>query len=297
MLVVTLVWAANFIVVKAAIETLPPVGFAALRFTIASIALLALLRWREGAIGLPWRDFVALAVVGLLGFGVYQVLWTVALETISAGDSALLIAATPVMTALIAVVAGSDVLSPARLAGALVSFAGVIIVIAAGQGVHLGSSLGGDLLTLAAALCWAIYTSYGAPILRRHSPLRTTTWAVVAGAAMLLVVGAPELANVTWSDVGADVWGAVLFSAILPAALANVVVFHAVRLLGPTRITAFQFLVPGFAVVLAAVFLGESIRVGQVLGGAVIVGGVAITRAGRSGVAGWFRGGSVSSGS
>ncbi len=188
MLVVTLVWAANFIVVKAAIETLPPVGFAALRFTIASIALLALLRWREGAIGLPWRDFVALAVVGLLGFGVYQVLWTVALETISAGDSALLIAATPVMTALIAVVAGSDVLSPARLAGALVSFAGVIIVIAAGQGVHLGSSLGGDLLTLAAALCWAIYTSYGAPILRRHSPLRTTTWAVVAGAAMLLVV-------------------------------------------------------------------------------------------------------------
>ena len=58
-------------------------------------------------------------------------------------------------------------------------------------------------------------------------------------------------------------------------------VFHAIKLLGPTRVTALQSLVPALAVVLAAIFLGESIRPAQVLGGLVIVGGVALLRRGR----------------
>ena len=57
------------------------------------------------------------------GFGVYQILWTTGLQTVPAGDSALIIAATPVLVALIAVVAGTDVLTPVKLAGVLVSFA------------------------------------------------------------------------------------------------------------------------------------------------------------------------------
>jgi drug/metabolite transporter (DMT)-like permease len=60
-----------------------------------------------------------------------------------------------------------------------------------------------------------------------------------------------------------------------------VVVFHAVKLLGPTRITAFQSLVPAIAVVLAGVFLAEPILPAQVLGGVVIVAGILVTRSGR----------------
>ena len=68
------------------------------------------------------------------------------------------------------------------------------------------------------------------------------------------------------------------YSGILAAGLANVVVFTAVRLLGPTRITALQSLVPAMAVVLAFLILGEPIRPAQVIGGAVIIAGVALTR-------------------
>src|SRR5688500_12501793 len=104
---VMLVWGSNFIVVKAALDVLPPVGMSALRFGLAAVILLGLLRWREGTIRLPLRDLAGMAVVGVLGFGFYQVLWTTGLTSISAGDSALIIAATPVLTALLAVVAGS----------------------------------------------------------------------------------------------------------------------------------------------------------------------------------------------
>ena len=71
---------------------------------------------------------------------------------------------------------------------------------------------------------------------------------------------------------------AIAYSGLLAAAIANIVVFEGVRLLGPTRITTIQALVPAMAVVLAFVFLGEPIRPGQVLGGAIIVAGVALTR-------------------
>jgi drug/metabolite transporter (DMT)-like permease len=272
-------WAGNFIVVKAAITVLPPIGFALIRFGLASLTLLALLRWREGSIGLPRRDIVPIALLGALGFGVYQSLWASALSTISPGDSALLIAATPVLTALLAVVAGSDVLTAGKLVGALVSFAGVAIVIGADR-LDLGASLVGDLLTLGAAACFAVYTAFGAPILARHSALRTTTWAIIFGTLFLAIPGLLELATTDLSRVGPGPLGGVLYSAFLSAGVSNVVVFHAVWLLGPTRVTAFQFLVPGFAVVLAALFLGDPIRLAQVVGGAIIALGVVVTRAG-----------------
>ena len=71
---------------------------------------------------------------------------------------------------------------------------------------------------------------------------------------------------------------AVAYSGLLAAAIANVVVFNGVRLLGPTRITALQSLVPALAVVLAFLILAEPIRPGQILGGAIIVLGVAVIR-------------------
>jgi drug/metabolite transporter (DMT)-like permease len=256
-----------------------------MRFGLAAAVLLVWLRLREGDVRVPMRDFIPMAILGVVGFGAYQMLWTLGLVSIPAGDSALIIAATPVLTALLAVVAGSDTLTPPKLAGAIVSFAGVAIVVT-GDRSFGGSSLVGDLLTLTGALCWAIYTSFGAPILRRHSPLRTTAWTMTAGAVFLAVPGSFQLAGVNWSLVTPLVWVAFLYSS-LQTSLANVVVFHGVKLLGPTRVTAYQFLIPFFAVVLAALFIAEPIRPTQILGGLVIVAGILVTRSG--GTAGRLR--------
>ena len=238
---------------------------------------------------MPWADLRPILLLGGIGFGIYQVLWATALQGIPAGTSAFLIASTPVMTVFIAVIAGSDVLTRAKFAGGLVSFAGVAIVIAGGVGLALEASIGGDLLTIGAALCWAIYASFGAPILQRHSPLRTTAWAMAGGAVVLAVPGLLQAGSAAWSQVQVGAWAGLLYSALIPAGIANVVGFHAIRLLGPTRITAYQFLVPFVAVVIAALALAEPIRPEQLVGGAVILAGVAITRFGgraRTGVPG-----------
>ena len=266
--------------VKAAIQQIPPLTFAFVRFSLAAVLLLAVLRVVEGRARMPWSELRPILGLGAMGFGIYQILWATALQSIPAGTSAFLIAATPVFTVLVAVLAGSDVLTRPKLVGSLISFTGVAIVVAFGEGVELGSSLMGDLLTLTAAACWAVYVSFGAPVLRRHSPLQTTAWAMAGGSVVLAVPGLLQATGAHWSDVQPSAWGGLLYSALIPAGLSNVVVFHAIRLLGPTRITALQFLVPFAAVVLALVFLGEPIHTEQLIGGAVIVAGVAATRIG-----------------
>lgn len=276
------VWAANFIVVKDVLSLMPPVGFTFLRYALAAGALLVILRWREGSIRPPvgvWR----IVALGGLGFGVYQILWTVGLQTIPAGDSALLIAATPVFTAVIAVLAGTDRLDPTRAVGVVLSFAGVVLVIGAGVGIELSGDLVGFVLTIGAALCWATYTAVGARVLWRTSPLQLTTWATLGGVLVLAPIGIGQLAAPgAWGpEQSAALPGIVLaiaYSGLLAAAIANIVIFEGVRLLGPTRITTIQALVPAMAVVLAYLFLGEPIRPAQVLGGAIIVAGVALTR-------------------
>jgi drug/metabolite transporter (DMT)-like permease len=274
-------WAANFIVVKSAVAVLPPVGFTFLRFLIASATLFVLLRWREGSIGMPRRDLVAIVALGALGFGVYQMLWTTGLTTVAAGDSALIIAATPVLVALLSVVARSDVLTPVKLAGVLVSFAGVALVIASGPGLSLGGSIAGEAITLAAAVCWSIFTAFGAPFVRRYSPLRATAWATLAGTVVLAPVALIQLSGVDRSAFTPEVGGAILYSGFLAAGISNVVVMHGVKVVGPTRTAALQFLVPALAVVLGALILHEPIRFGQVIGGIVIISGVLLTRRGR----------------
>ncbi|HET9614840.1 MAG TPA: DMT family transporter [Candidatus Limnocylindrales bacterium] len=278
--IVMVLWAANFIVVKTAVAVIPPVGFTFLRFALASITLLVLLRWREGSIGLPRRDMLTIAGLGAVGFGVYQILWTTGLTTVAAGDSALIIASTPVLVAFLAVFARSDHLTTAKLVGGVVSFVGVALVIASGEGLSLGSSFAGEAITLVAAVCWAGYTAFAAPFVRRFSPLRATAWATIAGTIVLAPIALIQLAPVGAAVASPGVIGAVLYSGLLAAGVSNVVVLNGVRLVGPTRTAAYQFLVPALAVVLAAIFLAEPIRPGQVIGGAVIVAGVLVTRGG-----------------
>jgi drug/metabolite transporter (DMT)-like permease len=277
------VWAANFIVVKDAITTLPPVAFTFLRYSLASIALLGILRWSEGSVRLPRPDTVRILILGGFGFGLYQILWTTGLQSIPAGDSALIIASTPVLVAVLAVVSGADTFTPLKFVGAVLSFLGVVVVIAAGIGISLTGSGAGNALTLAAAFCWASYTAFAAPVLRRHSPLVLTTWATIGGTLVLLPLGmaqllAPGAVDDVWAGRLVPVALAIVYSGVLAAALSNIIVFNGVRLLGPTRVITLQSFVPAMAVVLAFVFLGEPIRPAQVVGGAIIVLGVALTR-------------------
>jgi drug/metabolite transporter (DMT)-like permease len=282
-------WSANFVIVKAAVEAIGPLTFTAARYAVAAVTLFLLVVWRFGLVRPPTRVVLTLMGLGVLGFGVYQVLWSVGLTQITAGDSAMIIAISPVITALLAGAVGMDRLTAPKLVGALVAFAGVAIVIAGGHELALGASLVGDLMTLGAAVLWAVYTVCATRMLRRIDPLQVSAWAVLGGALFLLPLGIWEVATGGIDGAGAGAAGiaagltlgvvlAILYSGALAAGIANVLVFNAIRLIGPTRVTVSQFLVPFGAVLLGALLLHEPVGLAQLAGGAVIVLGVWLTR-------------------
>ena len=143
-LATVVMWSANFVIVKAAIGSIGPLTFTSARYVVAAVTLMLLVRWRLGPIRRPGAAELTMLGLGMLGFGGYQVLWTLGLTRITAGDSALIIAVAPVLTALLAAAVGLDRLTPPKLVGALLAFAGVTVVIAAGHELSLGASLVGD---------------------------------------------------------------------------------------------------------------------------------------------------------
>ncbi len=243
-------WSANFVIVKAAIGAIGPLTFTSARYVVAATTLLLLLRLRMGPIPRPGRPELTMVALGMLGFGGYQLLWTLGLTRITAGDSALIIAVAPVLTALLAAAVGLDRLTPPKLVGALLAFAGVAVVIAAEHELSLGASLAGDVLTLGAAVVWAVYTVAATGMLRSTDPLVLTAWAVLGGALVLLPLGAWELATSPPPEITPAMIAAVLYAGALAAGIANVFLFHAIRVVGPTRVGASQFLVPFGAVLL-----------------------------------------------
>ena len=123
-LLVMLTWGANVVAVKAVLADVPPILFAFVRFGSAFLVLLAVLMWREGSVGLPRGDILPLLLLGLAGFGLYQDLWATALGRTTASNSALITAATPVSTMLIAAAVGSDTFSRGKVIGAAISLSG-----------------------------------------------------------------------------------------------------------------------------------------------------------------------------
>lgn len=276
-LLVMVAWAANFVVVKGAIAAAPPIGFAFLRFLLAGVVLLAILRWREGSVGVPRRVVVPVALLGGLGFGLYQILWATGLTVTTAGTSALIVATTPIWTVLVAIAMRTEAAHRARFAGAAVGFAGVALVVAA-RGLDLAVTGLGDLLTLAAAVCWGSYLALSAPLLSTLSPLRLTTWAILFGTAVMAAPGSAQLALAGSAWVGPAIGGAIVYSGIVAGGLANVIIFRAIAVVGPSHVANLQLLVPALTVLVAAAALGEPILAGQVAGGAVIIAGILIAR-------------------
>ena len=211
---------------------------------------------------------------GVIGQGIYQLLWAGSLGTINAGTSALLIAVTPFLTAIFASLLRIDPLRRATAIGGAIAFAGVTAV-ALGEGAgSFGGTTRGILATLLAACCWASYLLAGARVIPRVGAVAWTGWSMIFGGAVLIPFGAAQ-----WLELGSPIPPAVaifgvLFATFGSSSLANVLYFSAVPIVGPARVASFQLLVPFLAVVVSSIVLGEALEPVQALGGALIVLGI-----------------------
>ncbi len=273
-----LIWGVNVIVIKAALDTIPPLGFNALRFPLASVVLL-IVTWLLGY-RLPARRYWwPLTAYGLLGNTLYQLGFIVGLGLTRAGNAALLMAANPVLTAALSHWRGHERVGGRDWLGLALSGAGVTLVVVGSEAeVGFGATALGDLLILGATVCWALYAVGSAPLVRDLGATVMTAWTTALGAVPIVLMGLPALVRLHWQAVTPPAWGAVLYASLAAIVAGYLLWARGIKDLGSTRVAQYSNVTPVFAFLAAWPLLGETPTAWQVVGGSAIVGGMYLSR-------------------
>jgi drug/metabolite transporter (DMT)-like permease len=281
LLLIVLVWGSYPAAVKLALRDFPPLFFGVVRCAIASAFLvLSLVRSGEATARevtpAALRAFLVLALTGIAGS---THLTYLAIHHTTAGNAVVLQCATPVMVALGARLYLGERLTPPQWLGVAASSLGVLLVITQGRlaGLDLADVRPGDLITLVSLCGWSAYTVYGKRVLATYSPALATTAAYVLGTLIMIPVAAAVAPLFPAPRLGSGLaWFVVVYQAIV-GAVAHVWWYRAVDVVGASRAAIFMNLQPLVGLGLAAALLGEGIGAGQVLGGALVLAGVALT--------------------
>ena len=272
------IWSLNYATTKYAFERWSPIAFSGLRFATAGIALALFVRWREGGLGVDRSDVRLVVLCGIVGIFLNQLTFTYAVDYTAAANVALILAAAPAFAAVFAVMLGHERVRPAHWLALGVSLVGVGLVVVGGSDLA-GFSLRGDLLAVGAALTWAAYTVMLRPLLGRYSAIRISALVILVGAVIMAPVTVVQVANQDFDSLRRLDWAAWLYSTIGPLLVTNWLYFRALHRVGAARATLYMYLQPFLGAVFAAWLLGEKLVAAQLIGGAVIVGGVALGRA------------------
>ncbi|MEX1182396.1 MAG: DMT family transporter [Gemmatimonadota bacterium] len=274
------IWGINFSVAKAALTELSPLAFNALRFPLAALVVYVLLRSR-GPIDWPApQDRWRVIGLGILGNAFYQQFFIFGLDRTRAGTASVLLAGTPIVTALLSAMLGHERVTPRAWVGVFATCAGIaLVVFAGGGGEQQGGSLLGEALMIAATCSWALYTVGSRDLIGRYGSVRFTAWTLWVGAVILCITGLPALLTTDIASVSGRAWTGVVYSGALSIGVAYLIWYYGVRLIGNTRTATYSNLVPVIALLAAWAHLGEVPLPGQVLGAAIIIGGITIAQA------------------
>ena len=279
LIMMTVIWGMNAVIVKLTYTQIPPMAFMAVRFVIAGALLLIILRVTEGSLRVDRRDWPKFLLAGMVGTGLYQPLFLTGLSMTSASVTALIIATSPIFVALINRVLGREILPLRGWLGIALTFAGIILIVAASGDVTLSSqSFVGDLLILAGSFLWALYAVLAAPLMARYSPLRVTALTTSIGAAPIIVIGLPATLALDWSQVDLWGWSGLIYSALFAIVVGYIIWNNGVKKIGGTRTALYGNLIPVIGVITATLLLGEQLTPLKIAGAAVIFVGLHLAR-------------------
>lgn len=280
LLLTALIWGSNYSVLKFALDEVPARSFNALRLTVASLVFLATIaftRRRESLVRLTGQHWLVIVLLGIVGQFGYQLLFIEGLERTSVANASIIISCVPVLVSLTSAVLGHERLPWPHWVGMGLSFVGVYLIVSGGAQTG-ESSLAGDLMMVTCAVFWTIYTIAARSLLHTFSPLLITGLSMAVGTVLFVPMAMGDLRTTSWSSVSAGVWICLAFSSLLALNFAYTSWYHGVRHLGASRTSLYSNIVPAAALVVAMAWLGERLVGLRLLGAALVLVGVVVTR-------------------
>jgi drug/metabolite transporter (DMT)-like permease len=250
-----------------------PVTLAILRWGIGfvcllPVALLLRVRWPQR------RDWPAVAALGLCFFGLFFVLYNIAIGFTTAARASLALATLPLHTMVVGALLGIEPLTKRKTVGVCIAVLGVIAALASGLSAAPIGAWRGELIMTAAVLCMAFYNVWSRPFIQRSSALGFLTVGMGAGAAALIVVGSLTGSVAVLGSLTPPQWIAGIYLGVGGGALAFILWVMALQRASPTRVAATMTVNPLAAGLLATQLVGEPITPNLVLGLVAVFAGI-----------------------
>lgn len=282
MLLVVFIWGGNFTASKVAFPTIPPLAFTAIRFVSGSLVLWLLLGRLQGDWRPPKDLLWRLLILGLIGNTLYQLCFITGLARTTATNTSLILAAMPTILTVTAGLLGLERITSRQRLGLALATLGVLIVVASRGLAMAHGDWRGDLLILAAVLCWTAYTIGLRGLGDRISSVSATAWTMILGTPGLLLAGLPDLSRMAWPAVTKPALVGLAYSTALSLLAAYILWTRAVLRIGASRAALYTCLTPLVATTIAMAILDEQPTWVHLAGGGLIVSGVLLGRGGTS---------------
>lgn len=276
-------WGTSYAAAKIGLREMAPMNLVSLRFILASVFFAFFLLFIKSKQPLQKKDLPRFFITGFLGTVAHFGVQYTALQYTTTIHASLIIALSPIITALLAWLFQGERLKKSQAVGMLLAFLGVYIILL-GKGLEFSrETLKGDLIVMLNPVIWALFTVGSRPLSRNYGAFAATAYANIAGALLLVpfifspnwlmpVAFVEQIKTIHWPT-----WGSALYLALTCSVFGYFFYYNGLSRLGASRTSVFMYVNTVFAVIFGIFVMHEAWSVKTILGSFAVIGGVYLT--------------------
>lgn len=277
LVLVAVIWGANFGISRLAMDSFHPIVFSFLRFGVAIPFFFLILKLTEGSVGVPWRLVPKLMLIGLLGITLLEITVMYSIKYTTLANASLLnVAPWPIFVALFAPLFTRETITSRLVVGGVIAMIGVCFVILGGdEGLALSSdNMLGNAMAFGVSIIGALFNLSSVSLMKQYSALRVSTWTILFGAIFMLPLTIGSWGQTDWQSLGTEQWLSIAYNVLICTVIAFVVWNACMFKVGATRSNFFRYAVPAAAVVAGYILFDERIAMLQLGGAALMAAGL-----------------------